>query len=77
MIDSLISRIRGVRQAASDARISVAGTTTELPVKILEEAKAQGIPDNEIHGVLYKGHAYIVRQNLKTQQIRRDTLDYT
>ena len=52
----------GVRQAASDARITVAATTAELPIEILAQAKAQDIPENEIHGVLYKGHAYIVRQ---------------
>jgi hypothetical protein len=68
VIDALINRISGVRKVASDARITVVTSPSELPVKILEQAKLEGIPEDEIHGVLYKGVAYIVRQNLKTKQ---------
>jgi hypothetical protein len=68
VIDGFIDKINGVRQAAGEARISVVTTPAELPVKILEQAELEQIPHNEIHGVLYKGHAYIVRQNLKTSQ---------
>lgn len=67
IIDALISSINGVRQAAGDARITVTATPSELPVKVLEQAKLQGVPENEIHGVLYKGRAYIVHSNLKSK----------
>jgi hypothetical protein len=40
------------------------GSPSELPVKIQEQAKLDGIPENEIHGVLYKGVAYIVRWSI-------------
>jgi len=53
-----VNRISGVRQAAGDARIYVAGSTTELAVEILAQSKAEGIPENEIHGVLGQGGAY-------------------
>lgn len=68
LIQALIDGIPGVRQAAGNARISVVATPAELPVEVLAQAKAQGIPENEIHGVLFNGHAYIVRQNLKSRQ---------
>lgn len=41
---------------------------TERPAEVLEQADKEGIPHGEIQGVLYKGRAYIVRQNLKTRQ---------
>ena len=53
-----INLVNFVRQAASDARITVAATTAELPVEILAQAKAQGILENEIHGVLGQAGAY-------------------
>ncbi|MDP2828634.1 MAG: hypothetical protein Q8O37_08510 [Sulfuricellaceae bacterium] len=68
VIDTLVSRIDGVRQAAGDARITVVFAPSELPAEVLEQAKLQDIPENEIHGVLYNGQAFIVRQNLKTRQ---------
>ena len=55
---SSINLINVVRQAAGYARIDVAATTTELPVEILAQSKAEGIPENEIHGVLGQGGAY-------------------
>lgn len=52
VIDTLINGISGVREVASDARITVVTSPSELPVKILEQAKLEGIPEDEIHGVL-------------------------
>lgn len=68
VINSIINKINGVRQTAGEARIHVVTAPAELPVKILEQAKLEGIPENEIHGVIYKGHVYIVRQNLKDRK---------
>lgn len=67
-INDAISRIDGVRQVAGDARITVVFAPSELPTQILKQAEIQGVPQNEIHGVLHNGRAYIVRQNLKTEQ---------
>ena len=55
---------RGVRQIAGDARVTVVFSPSELPQHLIDPAIAQGIPLDEIQGVLYKGHAYIVRGNL-------------
>ncbi|MBI5658632.1 MAG: hypothetical protein HZC43_03575 [Nitrosomonadales bacterium] len=68
IIDALVSRINGVRQAAGDARITVVFAPSKLPADVLKQAKLQGVPENEIHGVLHNGRAYIVRQNRKTEQ---------
>ncbi len=68
VIDALINRINGVRQAAGDARITSVFSPLDLPSAVKKQAELEGIPDNEIHGVLYNGRAYIVRQNLKTRQ---------
>lgn len=68
VVDGLIVGLSGVRQAAGDARIVTVFAPSELPAEVLKEAEKQGIPQAEIHGVLYKGFAYIVRQNLKTRQ---------
>ncbi len=68
VIDGLIDGMPGARQAAGDARIVTVFTPSELPSEVLKEAERQGIPQAGIHGVLYKGFAYIVRQNLKSRQ---------
>ncbi|WP_448510006.1 LPD1 domain-containing protein, partial [Immundisolibacter sp.] len=68
IVDELVAGLPGVRQAASDARIITVFAPSELPAAILKEAEEQGIPPNEIHGVLHNGFAYIVRQNLKNRQ---------
>lgn len=68
VIDGLVAGIPGVRQAAGDARITTVFAPSELSAEVLAEADKQGISHDEIHGVLYKGRAYIVRQNLKTRQ---------
>ncbi len=68
VIDGLVAGLPGVRQAAGDARITTLFSPSELPSEVLDQARAEGIPENEIHGVLFNGRAYIVRQNLKTRQ---------
>ena len=68
VVDELIAGLPGVRQAASDARIITVFAPSELSAAILKEAEKQGIPPNEIHGVLHNGFVYIVRQNLKNRQ---------
>jgi len=68
VVDELIAGLPGVRQAASDARIITVFAPSELSAEILKEAEKQGIPPNEIHGVLHNGFVYIVRQNLKNRQ---------
>jgi hypothetical protein len=68
VIDGLIAGLPGVRQAAGDARITTLFSPSELPSEVLDQAREEGIPENEIHGVLFNGRAYIVRQNLKTRQ---------
>ena len=69
VIDGFIDKINGVRQAAGEARISVVTAPTELPVKILEQAELEQIPLNEIHGVLYKYHDYIVRLSVDQSEV--------
>ena len=68
VIDGLVAGLPGVRQAAGDARITTLFSPSELPSEVLDQARTEGIPENEIHGVLFNGRAYIVRQNLKTRQ---------
>lgn len=74
VIDGLVAGLPGVRQAAGDARITTVFAPSELLPEVLAEADNQGIPHDEIHGVLYKGRAYIVRQNLKTRQEAEEVL---
>lgn len=74
IIDSLIAGINGVRQAAGDARITTVFSPSELSADVLEQADKQGIPHDEIAGFLYKGHATIVRQNIKSRQEAEETL---
>jgi hypothetical protein len=74
VIDALVAGIPGVRQAAGDARITTVFAPSELSAEVLEQADKEGVPHDEIHGVLYRGRAFIVCQNLKTVQDGEEVL---
>jgi hypothetical protein len=67
VVQSLISRISGVRQQAGEARINLVFAPAELPAPVLDEAAKQGTPESQIHGVIHRGQVFIVRQNLKSE----------
>ncbi|MEI6218767.1 MAG: hypothetical protein WCP86_07690, partial [bacterium] len=68
VVQSALDSLPFIHDQAGNARIVSVANTKELPVAVREEAAKRGIPDNEIHGALHNGYAYIVRENIKTQE---------
>ena len=58
-----IAAFRSVRQVASQANITTRFDPSSLPTEALAQADKEGIPHNEIHGVLYKDTVYIVQRD--------------
>lgn len=51
---------------ARKANVVIVGTVRDLPQKVQVAAIKQKIKPEQIHGVIYRGGAYLVRANLKT-----------
>jgi N12 class adenine-specific DNA methylase len=63
-----LNRLVVVGESASKAYVIPLANEQELPQEIKEEARKAGINLSDIHGVLSKGYAYIIRKNIKTQK---------
>jgi hypothetical protein len=74
--DKALTAIISKLPASARNIITVVETTNDLPSEVLVAAEQQGFPASEIHGVLYGGRVYVVRDKISSAEDLQEVINH-